>query len=33
MDYERVTVWSWLGLAFLIAVDIAMVCGLVLVFG
>ena len=30
---ERITVWDYLGLAFMIIADIAMVCSLVFVFG
>ena len=30
---EKVTVWSWVGLIFMVVADIAMVCSLILVFG
>lgn len=32
-QWEEVNVWSYIGLAFMVIVDIAMVCSLVFVFG
>lgn len=30
---EKITIWSYLGLAFMVVADIAMVCSLIWIFG